>query len=214
MIRPGKKAANALYCRTVSWYNGSMKRREDENLSNDRIRSLAMHGVFLAVIAMLTLFASVPLPAGTGGAYINAGDAAIYAAAYVLGPVGGAVTAALGSALADVLHGAMIYAPVTLVIKGLMGLIAGLLFKRLRHGAPPVAGLVMPAGYFLFEYLLYGRGTALFGLWTNAIQYVFGVVAGILLITALGKTRAVQPAAAPHEGGNFNEKSDEEDLKE
>ena len=180
-----------LFFRMKKSYNVGMK-------ANDKIiKRLALHGIFLSVIAMLTLFASVPLPMGSGGAYLNAGDAAIYAAAYVLGPAGGAVTAALGSALADMLHGAMVYAPVTLVIKGLMGLIAGLLFKRLRLGSLPIAGLVMPAGYFAFERILYGSGTALFGLWTNAIQYAFGVAAGILLIAALGRTKAITPYFPP-----------------
>ena len=151
-----------------------------------------MHGVFTAVIAMLTLFASVPLPVGSGGAYLNAGDAAIYLAAWALGPWGGGLTAAVGSALADILHGSLIYAPATFVIKGLMGVFCGLLWKKLRHGAPAIAGVVMPAGYFLYEILLYGAETALFGLWTNAIQYAFGVTAGILLIIALGRSRALR----------------------
>ncbi len=155
--------------------------------TDEKIRTLALHGLFTAIIAVLTLFASIPLPAGSGGAYLNAGDVAIYAAAYVLGPVGGMITAAVGSALADILHGAVVYAPATLVIKGLMALIAGLIFKRSRVFAPITAGLVMPLGYFLFELPLYGIGTALFGLWTNAIQYAFGALAGIPIVYALKK---------------------------
>lgn len=154
---------------------------------DNRIKKLALHGLFTAIIAMLTLFASIPLPVGSGGAYLNAGDTAIYAAAYVLGPVGGAIVAAVGSALADVLHGAAIYAPVTFVIKGLMGLIAGLIYRKSRFLAAPLAGVVMPLGYFVFEVFMYGKGTALFGLWTNAIQYAFGIIAGTLLVLALGR---------------------------
>lgn len=163
-------------------YNNAMK------TSDEKIKRLAVHGIFTALIGVLTLFASVPLPVGSGGAYLNAGDAAIYASAYVLGPVGGMITAAVGSALADVLHGAVVYAPATLVIKGLMGFLAGLIFKKSRYLAPPVSGLVMPAGYFLFEIILYGVETALFGLWTNAIQYAFGAAAGILIVLALSRT--------------------------
>ena len=166
-------------------YNRHMKK------TDEKVRTLVLHTLFTAIIAVLTLFASIPLPVGSGGAYLNAGDAAIYAAAYVLGPIGGAIAASVGSALADVLHGAVVYAPATFVIKGLMGLIAGLLFKKSRWLAPLAGGIVMPLGYFAFEYLLYGSGTALFGLWTNAIQFAFGVIAGILLVFALGKTKVV-----------------------
>lgn len=163
-------------------YNSAVK------ASDEKIKRLAVHGIFTAIIALLTLFASIPLPVGSGGAYLNAGDAAIFTASFILGPVGGMITAAVGSALADVLHGAVIYAPATLVIKGLMGLLSGILFKKSKYLAPPVSGLVMPAGYFVYELILYGIGTALFGLWTNAIQYAFGAVAGIFLVLAL--TRA------------------------
>ncbi|MCR5808275.1 MAG: ECF transporter S component [Clostridiales bacterium] len=167
-------------------------RTNGERPNEEKIGNLAKHGIFIAVIAMLTLFASIPLPAGSGGAYLNAGDAAIYVASYVLGPVGGMITAAIGSAAADMLHGSMIYAPATFIIKGLMGLCAGFLYKRIRHGAPLAAGMIMPAGYFAFEFVLF-RESALFGLWTNAIQYAFGVLASTVLIMALERARAVTP---------------------
>lgn len=155
-------------------------------MNDNRIRALALHGIFAAAIAVLTLFASIPLPASSSGAYLNAGDAAVYAAAWALGPVGGAIAAGIGSALADILHGAIIYAPATLIIKALMGLVCGLLLKRLRLAAPAIAGLIMPAGYFAYEFFI-AREAALFGLWTNMIQYVFGAVAGIVLILALSR---------------------------
>lgn len=161
-------------------------------MNDKKIRKLAVHGVFTAIIAMLTLFASVPLPVSSGGAYLNAGDAAVFLSAYVFGPVGGAVVSSVGSAIADLLHGAPIYIPATFVIKGLMALIAGILYKKLRCGALPIAGVIMPLGYFAFEYLLYGSGAALFGLWTNAIQYAFGVLAGILLILALKRSHTIR----------------------
>ena len=145
-----------------------------------RIRRLVVYGLLTALIAMLTLFASFPLPLGEGGAYLNA---------YLIGPVGGMITAAVGSAAADLLHGAAIYAPATLVIKGLMGLICGSLFKRIKYAAPPVAGLIMPLGYFAFEYALFGSAAALYGLWTNAIQYAFGVIVGIAAIAFAVKAR-------------------------
>lgn len=165
--------------------NNSVKSKA---LSNERIRSLALHGMLTAVIAMLTLFASVPLPVGTGGAYLNAGDAAVHLAAYVLGPVGGAITAGIGSALADILHGAVVYAPVTLVIKALMAYLCGLIAKKMRYAAPAISGLVMPLGYFAFELVLYGNAAALAGLWMNGIQYVFGTAAGMLIIAALPRS--------------------------
>ena len=98
----------------------------------------------------------------------------------------------VGSALADVLHGSPIYAPATLVIKALMGLVCGLLLKKLRRVPPFIAGLIMPADYFAFEAALYGSAAALFGLWTNAIQYAFGAFAGLLLFMAFERAGIVK----------------------
>ncbi len=162
-------------------------RLNGEENQDRQTRRLVVYGLITAVIAMLTLFVSFPLPLGEGGAYLNAGDVAIYFAAWALGPLGGAVTAGVGSAIADLLHGAAMYAPVTLVIKGLMGLICGALFKKLKYASLPVAGLVMPLGYFAFESAVFGAAAALYGLWTNAIQYAFGVAAGIAVIALAAK---------------------------
>ena len=161
-------------------------------MSNDNIRSLVYHSMLTAVIAMLTLFASVPLPVGNGGAYLNAGDAAVYASAYILGPWGGAAVAGVGSALADILHGSPVYVPATLVIKAAMAFICGMLLKKLRRIPPVIAGLVMPAGYFAFELVVLDMSAALFGLWTNAIQYAFGAAAGMLLFHAFEKAGIVK----------------------
>lgn len=164
----------------------------NNNLSDDAVRSIAVHGILMAIITLLTLFASIPLPVGNGGAYLNAGDAAVYASAYILGPWGGAAVSALGSALADLLHGAVVYAPVTLVIKGAMALVCGLLLKRMKRLPPFIAGVIMPAGYLAFEAALYGTETALFGLWTNGIQYAFGSLAGMLIFHALDNSGVVK----------------------
>ncbi|MBR0135203.1 MAG: ECF transporter S component [Clostridia bacterium] len=168
-----------------------MKKKRSFN-SNDSIRSLVYHSLLTAVIAMLTLFASVPLPVGNGGAYLNAGDAAVYASAFILGPWGGAAVSGVGSALADVLHGSPVYVPATFLIKAAMALICGLLLKRFRRIPPVIAGLVMPAGYFAYELIVFDISTALFGLWTNAVQYAFGAAAGILLFHAFEKAGIVK----------------------
>lgn len=64
---------------------------------------------------------------------------------YLLGPVCGAVAGGIGPALADLLAGYTAYVPATLVIKALMGLAAGLLYRVLRH-RPVGAGGVRRGG--------------------------------------------------------------------
>lgn len=135
-----------------------------------RTKKLALTALMAALTAVLTL-ASVPLP---GGGYYNFGDVAIFIAAAALGPSLGAFAGGLGGALGDLILGYTFYAPFTLVIKALEGLIAGLLFKAFKSAfikeggtvkkvvfsavSNVVGGLIMAAGYFLAEGLLLAEG--------------------------------------------------------
>ena len=161
-----------------------MNRRAFDN----KLHMLALSGVMSALIMVVTMYVSIPIP-NTNGAYINAGDALVYTASAFVGGWWGVACAALGSALADILIGSAIYAPATLVIKGAMALIATCIMKRSGRFTPVLAiavgGAVMPVGYFLYETVLYGAQTALVSVPMNLIQYVGGVVIGALIIMPL-----------------------------
>lgn len=159
------------------------------NSEDKRTNTIVLLSLFTAVIAIVTIVIVIPIPNLTG-AYINAGDAAVYTAAYVLGgPWSAAISAAVGSALADLFLGSVLYMPATFVIKGTMALIAAALMKRMRSErkllSVPVAGLVMPLGYFLYECAIIGQAAALAGLPFNLIQYVGGAVLGMFVIRAV-----------------------------
>ncbi len=138
---------------------------------------LALTAVCMALIITATL---IQIPAGRG--YIHPGDALLYASSWMLGGGLGTVAGGLGSALADLLSGFTLYAPATLVIKGLMGLVTGLVFQRRQRAgwqgllATAAASLWMVAGYFAYEWLIYGWAAALAGLPWNALQAAAGVV--------------------------------------
>lgn len=121
---------------------------------NDRnIRLLATGGVLAAAVFLLTAFARIPLPAG----YLNFGDVGVFLAALLLPAGYAALCAGVGSALAD-LYGFPLYAPVTLVVKGLAALAFALLWRRLPgklRNLAFLAVLIVPLGYFLFELLVY-----------------------------------------------------------
>ena len=122
---------------------------------NDRqIRLLTTGGVLAAAIFLLTAFVRIPIPAG----YLNLGDVGVFLAAMLLPAGYAALCAGVGSALADLI-GFPLYAPVTLVVKGLAALVFALLWRRL-----PVkllylaflAVLLIPLGYFLYELVIAG----------------------------------------------------------
>lgn len=144
-----------------------------DGVHNDRVRRLTTAGMLCALIVVLTMFVSIPIP-GVMGAYLNAGDVGVYLAAYLIGGPLAALVGGVGSALADLLIGSVIYAPATLLIKAATAFVAALIFKRFSGWkqlfAPFFAGLVMCAGYFLYECLLYGAPTAAVSIPFNLIQ--------------------------------------------
>ncbi|MBQ3131656.1 MAG: ECF transporter S component [Clostridia bacterium] len=155
-------------------------------MHDEKIKRLTLAGLMCAIVVITTMFAAVPIP-GVQGAYANAGDAAVYAAAYLLGWPWGVAVAAVGSGLADILLGSALYAPATLVIKGLMAFIAAKLLKKGGMRVPwlLVSGLVMAAGYFAYECMLYGASVAMLSIPANLIQAVLGAVLGSVIIRGI-----------------------------
>ncbi len=147
------------------------------------VNRLALSGVLAAVVVILTIVIYFPIP-GMAGAYINLGDVGVYLSAFLLGSPWGVLAAAVGSGLADLILGSALYAGPTFLIKGAMALVAALLIARWKKPFPAVilAGLLMPAGYFIFETCLYGAQTAAVSLPMNGLQYAAGVLIGYAVI--------------------------------
>ncbi|MFS8666284.1 MAG: ECF transporter S component, partial [Limnochordales bacterium] len=146
-----------------------------------------------ALVAVATMFVQIPMPAGQG--YANVGEAAIFALAALFGPMVGLAAGGIGSALADVLTGYAVWAPFTLVIKGIEGWIAGrLAYEAFRaRGVTAqvllgfaLASLWMMAGYFLAGAALAGSfAAAAAGIPLNLFQAAAGMAAGTALLYGL-----------------------------
>jgi uncharacterized membrane protein len=72
----------------------------------------------------------VTIPATKG--YFNLGESMVYVSALLFGPTVGAFSGGVGSMLSDVFTGYYIYAPGTLLIKGIEGFIVGSLSRRAK----------------------------------------------------------------------------------
>lgn len=119
----------------------------------------------------------------------------------MLSPVYGFLAAGLGSALADIFSGYVVYAPATFVIKGTMAVVAyygfKLLYKRLgnlpsRIITGIVAEAVMIIGYFVFEGFLYGFGPSVVNIPANGVQGVAGLILGCVLVKVFEKSKLMQ----------------------
>ena len=158
-------------------------------------KKLIYAALFAALCCVITMYPKFPTLFG----YIHAGDALVLLGAYVLGPLWGALAAALGSSLADLMAG--------------MSLIAGALLLKFGEKRPVLttmlAGLaaecVMILGYFAYEGLLLGYGWGAAGsIPTNIVQGIFGAAASSALFAALMKT----PYARRELGLSFNRDPD------
>lgn len=84
---------------------------------------------FTALVAVSTMTFSVYVPATKG--YFNLGEVMVYISAILFGARVGGIAGGLGSMIADILLGYPIFAPATLIIKGLEGTIVGFLSERI-----------------------------------------------------------------------------------
>lgn len=155
--------------------------------------------VGFAVLAFFgTKVISIPIP-GTGG-YFNLGDTFVMIAALLFGPVIGAIVGATGPALADAI-GYLPYAPATFVIKGLEGLLIGVIARNATNLrviiALAVATLVIAGGYFIVQGFIYvhlGKTIPFFNITTfNAAVAEFPLnllQGGLSALVAFGVWRA------------------------
>lgn len=157
---------------------------------------VALIAIFAALTYVITAFLAIPVPA-TGG-YINLGDMLVMFTALLFGPLVGGLAGGFGSALADILSPYYIYAPATLVIKGLEGFIIGLISNPKDNNsrvslrdflAVLIGGIMIPLGYFIYEAFILNQGiaVALVEVPGNFFQFGFAAISSILLIIATRK---------------------------
>ncbi len=151
------------------------------------VRTIAVVGIMIALVCVFTLTIRVPF-APTGG-YFNFSDVAVYFAAFAFGPWVGFLAGGVGTGLADILGGFAHFAPWSFLIHGLQGLVAGYLGRRSVRGMLAgwlLGAVIMVAGYFLVELVLYGFGPAAGeAVSVNLPQVVAGGLVGIPLVLAV-----------------------------
>ena len=164
-------------------------------------KNLAFSALFAALCCIATMLIIIPLPNG----YFNAGDVFVLLAGWFLGPLFGAISAGVGSMLADIISGFAIYAPATFIIKALVAFcafeICALLKKLMRKQSldllcrlvsAVLAESVMIIGYFLFESHLYGFAGGALSLLGNLTQGCICTILGVSLCCALTQIKGIK----------------------
>jgi uncharacterized membrane protein len=155
-------------------------------------KKIVYSALMASLIAVATMI--IHIPSAFHG-YIHLGDGLVLMSSILLGPLAGSAAAGVGSMMADLLSGYAFYAPVTLIVKALAAMGAGLLYKKLTSKSGSItfrlfpflsAGMIcsgiVTGGYFLFELVVYGKSAALLNIPPNLVQNVFSLItAGTLL---------------------------------
>lgn len=158
------------------------------------VRRLTLAALSIALVTLATFVIRIPNPATQG--YINLGDGLLFTFALVFGWRIGGLAGGVGSALADVLGGYFIWAPWTLVIKGIEGILVGsIAFWGIRGGrdrqsahdaldagtAPAAPGSRHPGRVAAFAAVFFG------GVWMVSGYYVAGSVlfGGVAALTEI-----------------------------
>ena len=156
-------------------------------------------GIALVFISTATLNITV------GTSLVNLGDAFIFIISYFFGPVAGLISGSIGSCLAD-LAVFPVTALYTLFIKGIEGLIFGLISKKIKNMnyssikenimlmiACVISCFIMMSGYFLTETFLYGSyQTALISIYSNLVQSILSIIIFYMLYNLLNRTKILK----------------------
>lgn len=161
-------------------------------MKNHKVIKICFTGLMAAIIAVFTAF--IKIPTGINEGYLHFGDSMIYLAACLLGPLG-ALSAAIGGALADILAGAAIWAVPTAIIKALNAvpfIIMASIYKKKKgkskiisaYTVPMVvvSGLITVFGYLLAEGLMYSFPTA----WTSVPFSIIQAAGSAVIFVIIG----------------------------
>ncbi|HHV74013.1 MAG TPA: ECF transporter S component [Thermoanaerobacterium sp.] len=162
-------------------------------MKENSLKKLVYIALMTALIAVGTMVIQIPTPYTKG--YINIGDSFIFLSATILGPFAGFVSGGIGSALADLLSGYAVWAPWTLAIKGLEGLIVAVLLKKedksfiVQIAVFALAASWMVLGYYIGGAFMYGSKAALADVPGNILQGIGSVIIGSVLVASLSKVK-------------------------
>lgn len=163
------------------------------------IYRVALTAVFAALVFVASII-SVPVPAAFGMTRIHLGNIFCLLSGFVLGPIGGGLAAGIGSGWYDVIiYGDILSAPFTLVFKGLMAVVCGMIAyagnnQGENHKLNVAAGICGSVTYIILylgksfaEGLLMGSamGTVLTALLTKLVTSGINAVIAVVVSVPL-----------------------------
>ncbi|MGE6486704.1 ECF transporter S component [Paenisporosarcina sp. NPDC076898] len=176
-----------------------MQKAQTQSYTGSRTQtfSLILTSMLIALVFVATLLLNIKLPITANGGLVHLGTAMLFIAAFLFGPKKAAIAGAVGMGLFDLYAGWTLWAPFTIVARGLQGYIVGkIAWSNGRNGTSVAFNLlgvivsvpVMLAVYYLCEGVLYGNWIApMASIPGNLVQNVVGIIVAIPVCVALKK---------------------------
>jgi uncharacterized membrane protein len=159
-------------------------------MAQNKVKKIVYGAFMIALVTIGTMVIQIPTPATKG--YINVGDSFIFLSSALFGSLMGFIAGGIGSALADLLSGYAYWAPWTFIIKGIEGLIVGLMYKKYTNEYLKVVSLIIGAlwmvlGYYIAGGIMYGFKTSLVDVPSNLVQGFASIIVGYILIRLISR---------------------------
>ena len=158
---------------------------------------LIITAMLVALVFVSTFFLNIKLPIAANGGLVHLGTAMLFIASILFGPKKAALAGAIGMGLFDIAGGWALWAPITIVARGLQGYIVGkIAWSKGRNGtsialnvtATIVSIPFMIAVYYIGEGILYGNWIApLASIPGDLVQNILGIIVAVPVCVALKK---------------------------
>lgn len=99
--------------------------------SSKLVLDMAVVAIFTGLNFIVTYFVAIPIPGTSGAGYINLSDVFVFFISALINPLVGGISGGLAGLICDLSLGYGFFAPFTLAIKFIEGVISGYLFRFL-----------------------------------------------------------------------------------
>ncbi|MEL4025085.1 ECF transporter S component [Lysinibacillus endophyticus] len=176
-----------------------MQNTQTQSISKPRSQTfdLIITAMLIALVFVSTVFLNIKLPITANGGLVHLGTAMLFIASILFGPKKGAIAGAAGMGLFDIFGGWLVWAPITIVSRGIQGYIVGkIAYAKGREGnniglnliATIVSIPFMVAVYYIGEGILYSNWIApLASIPGDLVQNVLGIVIAVPVCVVLKK---------------------------
>ena len=175
----------------------NMENTQSYSKPSQKTLDLIITSMLVALVFLSTFFLNIKLPISVNGGLVHLGTAMLFIASILFGPKKGALAGAIGMGLFDIVGGWALWAPITIVARGLQGYIVGkIAWSNGRKGSSIALNVTativsipfMIAVYYIGEVILYGNWIVpLTSIPGDLVQNALGMIIAIPVCVALKK---------------------------